>query len=252
MSTGIVRDVYLYPVKGAQPDRVDYLDIDERVGVKNDRHYAIRRVSGDMSTWAPKPAFYVCMNTAQMAAERPVFVGGSNRMGGINELARDYLAGLAKRLNLEDGVKVQEADGSYNLSDTKGNYVSFLNLASVEALSNFAGIHISPHRFRMNVWLTGLEPFEELSWVDVYPGFRDIQVGTGRFRVDDACERCAAIEANPLTGTYDIPLRQILTEMMTQRGYKSPHRGVPTVMGILASPLKWVVLRRSDPVKLIS
>jgi uncharacterized protein YcbX len=105
--------------------------------------------------------------------------------------------------------------------------VSFLNLASVQALSKFVGQEIAPTRFRMNIWMMGLEPFEELTWVDKFPGTIEILVGNCRFRVDDACERCRAIEANPETGQYDVKVLESLSEMMQQRDYRSPHRGLP-------------------------
>jgi uncharacterized protein len=128
--------------------------------------------------------------------------------------------------------------------------VSFLNLASVQALSKFVGQEIAPTRFRMNIWMMGLEPFEELTWVDKFPGTIEILVGNCRFRVDDACERCRAIEANPETGQYDVKVLESLSEMMQQRDYRSPHRGLPHVMGILAAPLNQGVIRRQDAIRL--
>lgn len=104
----------------------------------------------------------------------------------------------------------------------------------------------------MNVWMNGLQPFEELTWVDAYPGTRIIEVGECRFRVDDACERCKAIEANPTSGIYDIELQAALGEMMSKRGYKSPHRGVPRVMGILAQPLNDGEIAEGQRVRLVA
>ena len=127
--------------------------------------------------------------------------------------------------------------------------MSFLNLASVDALSAFMGQEIVPSRFRMNVWMAGLEPFEELTWVDKFPGTREILVGDCCFRVDDACERCRAVEANPATGEYDLDVLARLSAMMERRGYKSPHRGVSHVMGILASPLNQGIIRRHDAIR---
>ncbi len=110
------------------------------------------------------------------------------------------------------------------------------------------GERIDPQRFRMNVWMRGLKPFEELTWVDKFPGTKEIQVGACRFRVDDACERCKAIEASPATGKYDLEIREALSNMMSQRGYKSPHRQTPCVMGILAQPLANCFIRRGDTI----
>jgi hypothetical protein len=37
-----------------------------------------------------------------------------------------------------------------------------------------------PSRFRMNIGMKGLEPFEELTWVDKFPGTMEIRFMTIR------------------------------------------------------------------------
>ena len=243
--TGVIDDLWKYPFKGARGHRPEFLNIDPAVGITEDRRYAIRRTAGDTTEWTPKSSFFVCMNTALMAALEPVFVGL-----GINQLDPHYLRGLAQQLGVTGELQVQDTEGIYNLCDTKGAYVSFLNLASVQVLSKFVGREIAPSRFRMNIWMKGLEPFEELTWVDKFPGTIEILVGDCRFRVNDACERCRAIEANPKTGQYDFKVLESLSEMMERRSYKSPHRAVPHVMGILAAPISQGVIRRQDTIRL--
>lgn len=240
--TAVIDTLWRSPLKGARGHRQRYLSIDPIVGVQDDRQYGIRRRAGDMTQWAPKAAFYVCMNTAQMAVEKPIFVEGG--------IEGQYLDGLAERIGAKSGFDVQHADHKYSLHDTKGAYVSFINLASVQAFSEFMGVEIDPRRFRMNVWMTGLEPFEELTWVDAFPGTREIIVGDCHFRVDDACERCKATEANPSTGQYDLQVLKGLQAFMSSSGYKSPHRGTPIVMGILAAPLDEGLIKKGDEIRL--
>lgn len=230
------------PLKGARGHRVQHLLVDPIVGVWDDRRFAVRRRAGDMTTWVPKAAFHVGMNTPEMAAEEPIQNGD-----GID---RQYLAALGTRIGAKDGFALHEADQSYSLHDTKGAFVSLINLASLQALSQFMGVDIDPTRFRMNVWITGLQAFEELTWVDTFPGTREITIGTCRFRVDDACERCKATEANPSTGRYDLEVREALRALMSSRGYTSPQRGTPVVMGILVAPLARGTLHRGDVIML--
>jgi hypothetical protein len=97
---------------------------------------------------------------------------------GINQLDVRYLQGLAQQLGVTGELQLQDM-GVYNLCGTKGAYVSFLNLASVQALSKFAGQEIALSRFRMNSWMKGLEPFEELTWVDKFPGTIEILAHLG-------------------------------------------------------------------------
>ena len=109
-----------------------------------------------------------------MAAPEPVIVGL-----GINQLDARYLQGLARQLGVTGELQMQDTEGVYNLCDTEGAYVSFLNLASVQALSKFVGREIAPSRFRMNIWMKGLDPFEELTWVDKFPGTIEILAHLG-------------------------------------------------------------------------
>lgn len=245
--TAIVETLWRSRLKGAKGQNRPYITINPIFGAMNDRQYAIRSTQGDMGSWAAKAAFYVCMNTARMAVEDPIFVVHDESL----QIDQTYLLELAERLGIQGEIEVQNARGAYSLHDTKGAYVSFLNLASVDALSEFMGVTVDPHRFRMNVWMRGLEPFEELTWVDRYPGTREIVAGECRLRVDDACERCKAPEANPSTGQYDLEIQKALDDLMSNRGYKSPHRGTPRVMGFLAAPLQSGHIQIGDKVRLV-
>lgn len=244
-----VSDLYTFPVKGAQGQWAEQLLIDMTVGVKGDRIVALRKTWGDHHEWAKKANFFVCMNTPQMAAEVPLFDGSTRGKHGYNRLNIEYLTKLKRSLGGDENFAAQETDGTYSLHDTKGAYVSMLNIASVRELGLEMKQEINPLRFRMNIWLEGLDPFEELSWVDKYPGTREISIGHARFRVDDACERCPAINASPVNGRTDLDVLRPLRAMMEKRGYTSPHRGVPQVMGILAAPLHAGLIRPGDELR---
>lgn len=235
-------------LKGSYGFFPQHLVVSTVVGVLDDRQFAIRRkAGGDMSAWAPKGAFHVCMNTPSMACERPLF---DTCLDGLDCLHADYRDQLQKTLGIKGELLVQNAKDAYSLHDTKGAYVSFLNLATVQALAEYMGVDISPQRFRMNVHMTGLEPFEELSWVDASPGTRIIEVGNNKFRVDHECKRCKAIDASPGKGYYDLEVREALDEMMKKRGYKSP-RGETLVMGVLAVPLDEGRVEIGDSIRLL-
>jgi uncharacterized protein YcbX len=246
MSECRVVGVYAYPVKGAAGRAQSLLHIDPAVGVVGDRRRAFKQVANMPDQWAPKSAFFVAMNTALMAAQVPVFVKDKD---GNEELDPRWLAEVAKRLGLES-LSVLDTRGAYSLADRPRRYVSIVNLASVQALGEFVGAAIDPARFRMNVWIDGLEPFAELDWVDGHPGTRDIQIGAMRLRVDEACVRCKAIEASPQSGEYDLELQQALEELMRSRGYPgAPHNNSPRVMGVLARPYSKGTIEPGDQVE---
>ena len=254
MTDVTVKDIYTFPVKGARGQRPDCLHVDTIVGVQGDRRFAIKRKIDQPDVWASKVHFRVCMNTPQMAAETPVFLDGSGTAG--SELDRRWLQRVATALG-ETELATLDTKGAFNLVDTDphtyGPTVSFLNLASVRALEAETGWAIDPERFRMNVWYDDGQPFSELAWADSFPGTREIAVGNLRLRIQDACERCQAVEANPTTGRRDLPVLEAIEAMLRKRGYAgSPHRGSFQVMGFLATPLAEEVITRGQAIRVLS
>lgn len=88
--------------------------------------------------------------------------------------------------------------GSRGMSDTDYPSISLLNLASIRALSDRMGTDIDPRRFRGNLWIDGLAPWEEFGWIG-----QSIRIGGLTFRVEERIERCRATTANPDTGKRD-------------------------------------------------
>jgi len=60
------------------------------------------------------------------------------------------------------------------------------------------GMSLDPRRFRGNIWLDGLSPWQEFDWVG-----REIAVGGARLKVVERVERCNATKSNPETGIRD-------------------------------------------------
>ena len=92
---------------------------------------------------------------------------------------------------------VEAADG--HLTDVPDPWISILNLASLDALGVVAGAPLSIHRWRGNLWLDGLGPWEEKDW----PG-RRIRIGDAVLEVTQEITRCKATAANPDTGLRDV------------------------------------------------
>ncbi len=84
------------------------------------------------------------------------------------------------------------------MTDTDYASISLGNLASLRALSQRVGTTLDPRRFRINLWIDGLAPWEEFDWVG-----HEITLGPVRFRVEEPIQRCMATTANPDTGHRD-------------------------------------------------
>jgi uncharacterized protein YcbX len=84
------------------------------------------------------------------------------------------------------------------MSDAPFASVSILNEASLRALSQKIGKPLDPRRFRGNLWLDGLAPWEEFDLVG-----KRLRVGESELDIVEPIGRCRATEANPDTGRRD-------------------------------------------------
>jgi uncharacterized protein YcbX len=84
------------------------------------------------------------------------------------------------------------------MTDTDFPSVSVSNLSSLRALGQKLGQDLSPLRFRSNIWLDGLGPWEEFEWIG-----RRLRIGDATLEIRERTTRCLATTANPETGERD-------------------------------------------------
>lgn len=84
------------------------------------------------------------------------------------------------------------------MTDTDYPSVSLVSLASNRALAEYMGVDLSPMRWRGNIWLEGLKPWEERDWIG-----RRLRIGSAVLEIVEPKERCLATTANPVTGERD-------------------------------------------------
>ncbi len=94
------------------------------------------------------------------------------------------------------------------LTDTEYPSVSIISLASNRALGEYMGLDLSALRWRANIWLEGLRPWEERSWIG-----RHVRIGSAVLRITEPKERCRATTANPATGMRDADTLRALQAM---------------------------------------
>lgn len=93
------------------------------------------------------------------------------------------------------------------MTDTPYPSVSIGNLASHRAVEQKMGFPLAHERWRINIWLDGLAPWEEFDWIG-----RKVKIGDATLEVQERIVRCRATEANPKTGRRDAPTLQVLEE----------------------------------------
>lgn len=119
-------------------------------------------------------------------------------------------------------------------TDFPDTHVSIGSVSSRRALSELAGREMEPIRFRMNLWLDGLEPWADLDLVG-----REIEIGVARLRVIARDKRCNATAANPATGERDVPVPALLRQHLGHMDF-----------GIYAQVVRGGTVRRGDSARL--
>jgi len=97
--------------------------------------------------------------------------------------------------------------GTRGMTDAPFPSVTLCNLSSHRALEGRAGMSLSIHRWRGNIWLDGLAPWEEFDWIG-----KELQIGEARFRVEERTGRCKATHANPENGLRDVDVLGLLED----------------------------------------
>ncbi|MDP2241347.1 MAG: MOSC domain-containing protein [Burkholderiales bacterium] len=225
-----VSSIYRYPVKGLSPEFLARVTLAPGECLPHDRRFALARAATQFDpahpAWLPKSNFFMLMRDEVLAQLRTRF----DEASGMLTVERDGKTVLRSRLTdaaecstinaffaefLKDAPgnppRVVEAPG-HTFSDAKQKpnattykYVSFVNLASIEALEKVMQVPVDPLRFRANVYMSGLPAWNERDWVG-----SEIRAGNARLRVVSPITRCAATSVNPATAERDLNIPAIL------------------------------------------
>ena len=94
--------------------------------------------------------------------------------------------------------------------DRPRGFVSVHGRGSVLALGEALGREVDERRFRSNIAVEGLAPWDELQWAG------RVRIGAAEFVVSHQIVRCLATHANPETGERDAPVMTTLTRTFGQ------------------------------------
>ena len=214
-----VASLYRYPVKGLSPEPLDSTQLDVGAVVPFDRAYAIENGPGrfdpEQPKHLPKICFLMLMRDERLAALQTQFDDSTHiltikRDGKqvargdlrtpigrqmIEQFMAAYMAG-----SLRGAPKVVSAPG-HSFSDVAAKCVHIVNLATVRDVERVVGKPVDPLRFRANIYLEGLEPWREFSWLD-----KEIAIGDTRLTVFKRTQRCDATNVDPVTAARDMAI----------------------------------------------
>ncbi len=231
----MITSIYRYPVKGLSPDPLEHAQLTPGRTLAGDRRFALAlastRFDGHAPEWQPKSAFLTLVKHNKLAALETRFDESDNELTVLRngkQVARGKLTDPIGRAMIEDFFaaymgsdalgKPRLADAGEDIvfTDQKDKLISIINLASVRDLERITGKEIAPLRFRANIYLDGIAPWSEFSWIG-----KDIASGDVTLSVCDRTDRCGAVNVNPENGDRDENLLKAL-----QAGFGHTDMGV--------------------------
>lgn len=207
--------LWRHPIKGIGAEPLDRVELAPGGTMPWDRVWAVAheaaRLDPGSREWAPCANFLRGAKSPEMMAIRARLDEAAGRVslvhpraGGI-EVDPDDPADRARLIDwLHPLVGPGRAApafvvrGARAMTDSALPAISILNRASLRALGQRMGMDLAPERFRGNLWLDGLGPWEEFEWIG-----REIAIGPVRFAVRERIGRCRATSVDPATGRID-------------------------------------------------
>ena len=131
--------------------------------------------------------------------------------------------------------KIIQRPGRVANWDYKDTPLSIINLETVKAVGKQIGTELDPRRFRGNLLISGLAPWQEFGLIG-----KRIKIGDALLEIIRPIDRCPAPGVNPETGERDIPVAELLVE----------HFG-HVFCGMYAKVVKGGVIRATDLVSVV-
>ncbi|MDF2996797.1 MAG: hypothetical protein K0R27_2434 [Xanthobacteraceae bacterium] len=247
--------LYRYPVKGLTPERLELIELQAGAYFPGDRLFAIENgVSGfdpAAPAFQPKIKFLMLMRNERLAALDARYEDEASTLVIRHEDAevargniktpegREAIEAFFQRYvryELRGAPRMFEAPPGFRFVDTTDGYVSLINLASCRALGELLGAPVDPLRFRANLYLDGMEAWEEFELVG-----HTIQLGNNvRLKVTDRINRCAATNVDPKTAKRDLDIPGTLMRNFDHMD-----------CGVFAEIIEGGLIAEGDPVRLI-
>jgi uncharacterized protein len=221
-----ISSIYRYPLKGFSPERMPRVTLEAGAYVPGDRMFAVENgpagFDPDNPVHQPKIKFLMLMKHDEIARLQTRYHDASGELSihhDGHEAARGDLRTEAGRAAIEafltshlsadiqrGPLRVLAAPNGFRFTDSGAGFVSLINLASVAALEDRLGAPVDPLRFRGNIMVEGLEPWQEFDLVG-----QEFETASGvRLRITKRIDRCAATAVDPQTGLRDLAIVKTL------------------------------------------
>ncbi|WP_425091659.1 MOSC domain-containing protein [Tropicimonas sp. S265A] len=209
---GTITEIWRYPIKSHGSERLEQANLSPGQTLPGDRIWAVLHEAAKDAPdgWISCNNFTRVTKMPMLAAMRAVLSTDETRVTLTHptrpdlELAPDtdedlFLEWVRPLMDPSRAQPVRLVKAvDRGLTDSPEPTLSLNNLSSHRAVSQKIGRELNTLRWRGNVWLDGLGPWEEFEWVG-----RKIKLGTAELDVVEPIGRCLATAANPETGRRD-------------------------------------------------
>ena len=190
-----------YPIKGFAGEALQNTLVRSLKTLPGDRQHALQyvdRIPPSSKGWRPKKYFLQSVQTnlcSEIHIEWNSDIVHFNYRGNpfkiprtalANDSLPQWIASLAPELG-EFTLETLET----GFTDERDAYVSLVNRSTVSAIAEATGTSDHPERYRGNLLVDGVRPFDELNWVG-----QTLQIGTATFEVVEPIVRCKATECD--------------------------------------------------------
>ncbi|MGO1120014.1 MOSC domain-containing protein [Rhodovibrionaceae bacterium A322] len=223
-----------FPVKSMSAESLEEVSLTAGDLLPGDRQFALAHGSTQFDANAPEylsPSNFVVLKKEERLAQlqvafdadsgqltidrkgKQVCSGKATDMLGrtiLSQFFADFLGQTGRGL-----PKLVTAD-NHHFCDIPSRHLSLLNLASVKDLERVLRQPVDPRRFRANLWIDGLAPWEEKTWIG-----KEINLGPVTLKVDSSIDRCPATNVDP-----DSAQRDVNIPLTLRRGFGHIHMGI--------------------------
>jgi len=218
---GKLVEIWRHPIKSHGRESLQAVNISAGRTLPGDRVFAVthERSNADGTSWVPCVNFSRGSKAPALMAIDTIWDETSNSMTLSHPDLPDLIfnpddpedqkrfidweavlipAGRAQSCKLIRAVE-------RGMTDTDYASITIGNMASHRSVAQKLGRDLSHLRWRCNLWLDGLGPWEEFEWIG-----KKILLGDVLLEVTERVERCLATTANPMTGQRDADTLGIL------------------------------------------
>ena len=218
-----VTEIFRHPIKSHGLEQLQNVTLTPGQALPWDRHWAVAHDASkaDGTAWVPCANFSRVAKAPQLMALRARLNEADASITLSHPDRKDFtfhpdderqLSGFLawiKPLMPADraqSARIVAAPGTA-MTDTDYASISINNHASRRALSQRMGQDLSPLRFRGNIWVDGLAPWEEHDLAG-----KTMRIGTAVIEGVEPIVRCRATTTNPETGQRDADTLQALND----------------------------------------